>query len=147
MGISFSHQAQHFKLTGKKKLIEWILLVCFLEKKVLEDISYIFCDDAFLLTLNKRYLKHNTLTDIITFDYSSRKKLQAEIYISIDSVRANAVIYKVSFMEELRRVIIHGVLHCIGFTDKTHRKRALMRKMEDRYLQLYREMFQVSRET
>jgi probable rRNA maturation factor len=140
MGISFSNQSHKFTLTGKKKLIEWILLVCFLEKRVLEEINYIFCDDTFLLMLNKQYLKHTALTDIITFDYSTRKKINAEIYISIDRVRANAATYKVSLAEELRRVMIHGVLHCIGFTDKTNRTRAVMRRMENKYLLLYSEM-------
>lgn len=140
MGISFSNQSNNFTITGKKKLTEWILLVCFLEKRVLEEINYILCDDTFLSTLNKQYLKHTALTDIITFDYSTRKKINAEIYISIDRVRANAATYKVSLSEELRRVMIHGVLHCIGFTDKTKRTRAVMRRMENKYLQLYSEM-------
>lgn len=140
MGISFCNQSNNFTITGKKKLTEWILLVCFLEKRVLEEINYILCDDTFLSTLNKQYLKHTALTDIITFDYSTRKKINAEIYISIDRVRANAATYKVSLSEELRRVMIHGVLHCIGFNDKTNRTRAVMRKMEDKYLLLYSEM-------
>lgn len=140
MPISFDYQFRKHLLSNKSKIINWILLVCYLEKKEVDSINYIFCDDDFLLKLNQQFLKHSTLTDIITFDNSSKRKIAAEIYISTQRVRENAQKYSTSFNEELRRVIIHGVLHCIGYSDKSTRNQLIMRKKEAEYLQLFTEM-------
>ncbi|MEP7129110.1 MAG: rRNA maturation RNase YbeY [Chitinophagales bacterium] len=129
-----------FRLPKQRKVVDWILLVSFLEKRIVDDLSYIFCDDPFLLKLNKQYLYHSTYTDIITFDYSSNKKLAGEIYISTERVRKNAASFESTFEEELRRVMIHGVLHCIGYSDKSKRDQLKMRKKESEYLILFNEM-------
>lgn len=140
MPISFDYQYRKHLLSKKSKIINWILLVCYLEKKEVESIDYVFCDDAFLFKLNQQFLKHSTLTDIITFDNSTKRNIAAEIYISTERVEENAQKFKTSFNEELRRVIIHGVLHCIGYSDKSPRHQLIMRKKEEEYLQLFTEM-------
>jgi rRNA maturation RNase YbeY len=140
MPVSFYSQETNFKISGKKRVIDWLLLVCYLEKAELNDVSYVFCTDEYLLQLNKNYLRHATYTDVITFDYSKNNKISAEIYISPERVQENAFKYKSSPEEELRRVMIHGVLHCIGYNDKTIASKVLMRKKEKRYLQLFHEV-------
>ncbi|MGC6490821.1 MAG: rRNA maturation RNase YbeY [Flavobacteriales bacterium] len=105
------------------------------EKMNLGVINYIFCDDSYLLEKNQIFLKHNTLTDIITFDYSEKKVLNADIFISIDRVKENAINFVVPFDSELRRVMIHGILHLIGYKDKTDKEKVQMREKEDFYLE------------
>ncbi len=108
------------------------------EKTRLEQLQYIFCSDEYLLEINKQHLNHNYYTDIITFDLSETPDaVTGEIYISIDRVKDNAQTYKVSFKQELLRVIFHGALHLCGYKDKTEKDQALMRKAEDKYLQYY----------
>ena len=105
------------------------------EKMNLGVINYIFCDDSYLLEKNQIFLKHNTLTDIITFDYSEKKVLNADIFISINRVKENAINFVVPFDSELRRVMIHGILHLIGYKDKTDKEKVQMREKEDFYLE------------
>ena len=108
------------------------------EKTRLAQLQYIFCSDEYLLEINKQHLKHNYFTDIITFDLSETPDaVTGEIYISIDRVKENAQTYKVSFKQELLRVIFHGALHLCGYKDKSEKDEALMRKAEDKYLQYY----------
>lgn len=107
------------------------------EKKGLGTINYIFCSDKRLLEINRTYLKHDYLTDIITFDLSEGLATTAEIYISIDRVKENARNNKVSFKNELHRVIFHGALHLCGYKDKKKEEIAEMRQKEDHYLALY----------
>ena len=95
------------------------------------DINYIFCDDNYLLNLNQEYLHHDTLTDIITFDYVEGKRLNGDIYSSIERVRENSVIFSVPFEQELLRVLSHGVLHLCGYKDKTSEEAAVMRSKEE----------------
>lgn len=103
------------------------------------DLSYIFCNDAFLLEINKNFLDHDTYTDIITFDLSENKKdLQGEIYISIPRVRENAKTFKTTYTDELHRVIFHGVLHLCGFRDKKEKDQKIMRENEDYCLEQYK---------
>ena len=104
-----------------------------LREKKAGEINYVFCSDKFLLGLNKKFLKHNTLTDIITFQYTS-KKLSGEIFISIPRVKENAKKYKTPFENELYRVMIHGSLHLCGFKDKTTAQKKKIREKEDYYL-------------
>ena len=108
------------------------------EKKILGNLTYIFCSDAYLLKINQEYLKHDYYTDIITFDLSaSAKSVEGEIYISVDRIRENARKEGVSVKEELHRVIFHGALHLCGYKDKTQKDKSEMKRMENRYLKGY----------
>jgi rRNA maturation RNase YbeY len=132
----FSHKTR-YKLKNPRKVTSWIKHVVEKEGAVVQEINFIFCSDSYLLTLNQGFLKHNTLTDIITFDNSeSDYSLAGEIYISIDRVRENAAKFKVQFEDELDRVMIHGVLHLLGYKDKKPPEKALMRKKEEACLSL-----------
>ncbi|WP_435578607.1 rRNA maturation RNase YbeY [Gilvibacter sp.] len=101
------------------------------------DISYLFCDDDHLLKVNKQYLDHDTLTDIITFDYTFGKTVSADILISLERVADNAADFKVTYDQELARVMAHGVLHCMGFKDKDDADQVLMREAEEKAIQLF----------
>jgi len=137
MPIRFFSEDTDFALAHPRKTSAWISQTARKEKSEIKEINYIFCSDSFLLDLNQDYLEHDTLTDIITFDYSASKKdLEGEIYISIDRVSENAFKFKRDFEEELHRVIIHGVLHLAGYKDKKPSDKAIMRKKEDTYLSL-----------
>jgi rRNA maturation RNase YbeY len=107
------------------------------EKATLTSLNYVFCSDEYLRGLNIQYLNHTTFTDIITFNYGSPKAIEGEIYISVDRIKENAEKFGVDFNSELRRVIIHGVLHLIGYKDKSKTEKSLMRKKEDTYLSLW----------
>ena len=108
------------------------------EKKPLAELQYIFCSDAYLLEINRQFLRHDYYTDIITFDLSEKNHpVNAEIYISVDRVRDNAANFDSSLRNELHRVIFHGALHLCGYTDKTPLAVKEMRKMEEKYLALY----------
>lgn len=136
-GIDFFSQDISFKVPRPRKTKQWIRQVVISEKKQLAHLNYIFCSDEYLSTINRQYLKHKTLTDIITFDTSdSPERIEGDIFISIERVRANAEALKSAFDEELHRVLIHGVLHLIGYTDKSPREKSRMRKKEDAYLSL-----------
>ena len=104
------------------------------EGYILDEINYIFCDDAFLLKLNIEYLNHDTLTDIISFDNSIGKIIQGDIFISVERVADNAKDFNVSLDEEMHRVMVHGVLHYCGYKDKSESESKLMRQKEDYYL-------------
>ena len=136
--ISFFSENITYKLKDKRKIQKWIKLVIEGEKKKACDINYIFCDDAFLVEMNIKYLNHDTLTDIITFNYNeeSENSINGDIYISIDRVKENSVEYDVPFNTELDRVIIHGVLHLLGYKDKTKADKNTMREKEDNSLSL-----------
>jgi rRNA maturation RNase YbeY len=135
--ISFQNQSIAFQLKEKTKLKLWIKSIIEKEKHALGDINYIFCSDDELLEINLKHLNHNTLTDIITFDYVEGKTVSSDIFISIDRVTENAKKFEVSFEEELRRVLIHGVLHLCGYKDKTKADAELMRKKENWALKLF----------
>jgi probable rRNA maturation factor len=108
------------------------------EKKKLGNLSYIFCSDEHLLTINKDFLKHDYYTDVITFDLSSSKnEIEGEVYLSVDRIKDNAKQLKVSFKEELHRVIFHGALHLCGYKDKNKTDQVQMRLAENKYLKLY----------
>jgi rRNA maturation RNase YbeY len=102
----------------------------------LKSLSFIFCDDEYLKKINVRYLEHDYYTDVITFDYSEKREIKGDVFISIDRVKENAKKYKVSFNEELFRVIIHGVLHLCGFNDKTAKEKKEILKQENHFLGL-----------
>ena len=105
-------------------------------KQVVKDLNFIFCDDEFLFEINNTYLRRDSLTDIITFDYSNKNNISGDIFISIDRVKANALSFNESFEDELKRVIIHGVLHLLGYKDKSKKEKKIMREKEDFYLSL-----------
>ena len=115
---------------------KWIDNVVKKEKYVVSDISIIFCSDAYLLQINQQYLNHNYYTDIVTFDYSEKGKISGDLFISIDTVESNSKKFSTNFMNELHRVIIHGILHLLGYNDKSEDETVIMRKKEDQYLSL-----------
>ena len=131
--ISFNYETD-FLLDNEEEISSWVLKVISLEGFKVEEVNYVFCNDAYLHKLNVQFLNHNTLTDIISFDYSIGKIIQGDIFISTERVKENAKDFNVSFEEELHRVIIHGVLHCCGYKDKTEEEIKLMRNKENHYL-------------
>jgi rRNA maturation RNase YbeY len=118
------------------KTRNWIKKSISTEEKKTGEISFIFCSDEYLLGINRQYLEHDYFTDIITFDYVENNIISGDIFISIDRVRENASEFQVSFQNELNRIIIHGVLHLIGFKDKSATDKRLMTNKEDFYLGL-----------
>jgi probable rRNA maturation factor len=132
MQIHFFSENVDFKLEEKIKIKNWIKKIILQEKKNLDTLNYIFCDDAYLLEINQEYLDHDTYTDIITFDNGeSDKDIEGDIFISIERVRENAFNLNIGFQQELKRVIIHGVLHLLGYKDKTEKEQKTMRQKED----------------
>ena len=115
---------------------KWLEKVIDRENKKLGQIVYIFSNDNYLLKNNIKFLKHDSLTDIITFDYCNNDIISGDILISIDRVIENAKIYKVTFLNELDRVMVHGLLHLLGYNDKTKKERKIMTSKEDFYLQI-----------
>jgi len=133
--IIFHSEDIEFELDQQEQTKRWITEVIERENGKLHFLNYIFCSDAYLLKLNQDYLQHDTLTDIITFPYRE-DVIESDIFISIERVKENADLLNTSFREELMRVIIHGVLHLLGFPDKTKEEKELMRKKEDEVLLL-----------
>jgi len=131
------HYENNFILEDSEKIRIWIEDVIKKEKKIVGDITYIFCDDDYLLERNKEFLNHSTLTDIITFNYCIDNNISSDIMISIDRVKENSTIFENSFNEELKRVMIHGILHLIGYNDKSEEEEELMRKKENFYLNMF----------
>ena len=125
-----------FKIEDTKALSHWISEIILHENHELGDLTYVFCDDAYLHKLNVQFLNHDTLTDIISFDNSLGKQIHGEIYISVERVKENARTYQVAFLEELHRVIIHGVLHFCGYKDKTKKQQETMSCRENEALDL-----------
>ena len=134
--ISFNYETE-FQLDNENQIIEWLSRVILSEKKKEGDINYIFCDDEYLVEINQQYLNHDTLTDIISFDYSVGNELHGDIFISIERVKENAVDFNVSLDEELKRVMVHGVLHYCGYQDKSESDELLMRSKEDEKIKMF----------
>ena len=133
--IRFFKEDVRFRLLKQKELSKWITSAAISHRFKIKEINYIFCSDKYLLNLNKKFLKHNFYTDIITFDNSSEKKtISGDIFISYESVKTNSKKFNSSLKDELHRVMIHGVLHLIGFKDKTPEDQKAMRKAEDEWL-------------
>ena len=125
-----------FQLPNEQEVRAWLEIVLDQEDRELGEVSYIFCDDEYLYDLNVKHLNHNTLTDIISFDYSLGKVVSGDIYISVERVDENARDRGIEFDDELHRIIVHGMLHYIGYKDKSESQRKTMRKKEDYYLSL-----------
>lgn len=134
--ISFNYETE-FELPNEEQLSNWLSQVILSENKKEGDINYIFCDDEYLLNLNEQYLDHDTLTDIISFDYTVGNELHGDIFISIERVRENAQDFNVTFDEELKRVLAHGILHYCGFKDKSVEDEQLMRQKEDEKIKMF----------
>jgi rRNA maturation RNase YbeY len=131
MAILFQNQEIQFKLSDKIKIKSWIKTIVELEKKILGQINFVFTSDAELLKTNIEFLNHNTYTDIITFDYCEGKLINGDIIISIERVKENAQKFKVDFDSEVKRVIIHGVLHLCGYKDKSTKDTEVMKGKEN----------------
>lgn len=134
--INFYSESQ-FQLKEKKLHLEWLKKVISSEGKRLGEISFVFCDDDFLLEINQKYLNHDTFTDIISFDNSIGKILHGDIFISIERVAENAKSFEVSFDEELRRVLAHGVLHLGGYKDNSQEEKKEMRQKEEEKMKMF----------
>lgn len=133
--ISFNYE-NDFHIGNTQTLQSWIEGVISSENLELGEINYIFCDDDYLHNLNVEYLDHDTLTDVISFDYTVGNIIQGDIYISTERVADNAHDFEVAFSEELHRVMVHGVLHYCGYKDKTEAEAEAMRSMENHYLKV-----------
>jgi rRNA maturation RNase YbeY len=132
------HQLMTVTLINRTRLKDFLRKMIAREGKKLVTIDFIFCSDKYLQRINKEYLDHDDLTDIITFELSeSGTALTSEIYISVERVKENAAIFKSSMQKELHRVMFHGVLHLCGYGDKTAKEKMVMKGKEDQYLQKY----------
>lgn len=134
--VTYNFENIDFKFKGKAKNNAWLRLVAESEIRRLGDINLIFCSDNYLLDINQKFLQHDYFTDIITFDYCEGERLKGDLFISIDTVRANAEEFGEGFERELNRVIVHGVLHLIGYDDHTKADQKQMREKENYYLSL-----------
>ncbi len=133
--IDFNYLTK-FELADEQKVTSWLEFVLDEEDRELGEVSYIFCDDEYLYDINVKHLNHNTLTDIISFDYSLGKVVSGDIYISVERVDENAKDRNIDFSDELHRIMVHGLLHYIGYKDKSESEIKAMRKKEDYYLSL-----------
>jgi probable rRNA maturation factor len=136
--IRFFSEDIPFTLKNKTGCRKWLNAVILEEGKKGRDINYIFCSDEYLLELNKTYLQHNSFTDILTFPYPDDKKtLSGDIFISIERVKDNALIFHQDFENELKRVMVHGLLHLIGYSDHELQEKAVMTERENHYLEQF----------
>jgi probable rRNA maturation factor len=134
--IIFNYETE-FQLDNEQKYQDWLTEVIESEDKEEGEINYIFCDDDYLYEINVQYLEHETLTDIISFDYTLGNLISGDIFISIERVKDNAQDFGVSFEEELKRVMVHGVLHYCGYKDKTEADENLMRAKEEEKMKMF----------
>lgn len=131
------HYESTFELENASYYSDWITRVIVSEGFRLNELNYIFCEDSYLLEINRNYLNHDTFTDIITFDYSQGNELGGDIFISVERVKENAEIFEVNVDIELKRVMAHGVLHMMGYNDKSELESELMRKKENEKIELF----------
>ncbi len=134
--IDFFYEEVSEKQIDEKRVQTWISKVIVDYNFLLGPINYIFCNDDYILDINKKYLNHDYYTDIITFDYCEDKTISGDLFISLDTVLSNSQAFNTSYSHELHRVIVHGVLHLLGFKDKTNQEALEMRKLEDKALSL-----------
>jgi len=134
--IEFNYETD-FELKDEAAYADWLARVIESEDKTEGEINYIFCDDEYLLAKNIEFLNHDTLTDIISFDYTMGNLISGDIFISVERVKENAADFNVPFEEELKRVIVHGVLHYCGYKDKTPEDEQLMRAKEEEKIALF----------
>ena len=134
--VSYFLEDVKFEFKHKRVNNAWLKMVAESEVKKLGNINIIFCSDNYILDVNMKYLQHDYFTDIITFDYCEKNILSGDLFISIDSVRENSIFFKTEFADELNRVIVHGLLHLIGYDDHTEADQKVMREKENYYLEL-----------
>jgi len=132
--IRYFFEDTSFKFSGRRNNSTWLKNAVTEEGKKLGDVNIIFCSDPYLLEINKQYLGHDYYTDVITFDYCENDIVSGDVFISVDTVRDNAAFYKAEFKDELSRVMVHGVLHLLGYDDHTEPDQKTMRSKEDYYL-------------
>lgn len=137
--IAFHSEGISFVLENERKIAEWLVAVAKEEGKRIAELNYIFCSDEYLLQMNIEYLQHDTLTDVITFQYAD-EVVHGDVFISEERTRENAAKFEVTTQSELCRVIVHGLLHLIGYGDKTNEEAVLMREKENQYLGLLSEL-------
>ena len=135
--IFFYNEDVKYLLLKKRTIRTWLSFVAKEEGRGVEKISYIFCSDDFLLSVNEQYLHADYYTDVITFDYCEENRISGDIFISVDRVKENAKLYEQPFFREMLRVILHGLLHLCGYKDKTEKDEKKMREKEDYYLQKF----------
>ncbi|MDR2409175.1 MAG: rRNA maturation RNase YbeY [Bacteroidales bacterium] len=135
--ICFYNEDVNYVLVSKQKIRSWLSQVIEQEQKELGRVSYIFCSDNYLLTMNRQYLKASYFTDVITFDYTEGRVISGDVFISVDRVKENAKFYQQRYFQEMLRVILHGILHLCGYKDKTAQEIKQMREKEDYYLQKF----------
>ncbi len=141
MSIRFFNEDVNFPDIRKRIVSAWLKEIISLHDKKVGDISVIFCSDSYLLDVNKQYLEHDYFTDIITFDYVEGNLISGDIFISVDRVLENSTLFKVSFSEELHRIMAHGVLHLLGYKDKCDEDKVMMTEKENFSLQLLSDKF------
>ncbi|MFD2942259.1 rRNA maturation RNase YbeY [Flavobacterium notoginsengisoli] len=134
--INFNYETD-FTLGDEQAFSDWLSAVIVSEGKNEGEINYIFCDDEYLHKINVEYLDHDTLTDIISFDYTVGNELNGDIFVSVERVADNAKDFNVSFAEELKRVLSHGILHYCGYKDKTDEEAQLMRRKEEEKMKMF----------
>ena len=134
--INYNYETD-FSLGNELSFTNWILRIIAHHQYEIGEINYIFCNDEYLHKINVEFLNHDTLTDIITFDNSLGKEIHSDIFISVERVKDNAQDYDVSFDEELKRVMIHGILHLVGFKDKTTTEANKMRELENNAINMF----------
>ena len=131
------HSEVEFRLADLDKYSDWVSRVLSSEGRLGLTIAYIFCSDDYLLSMNRKHLNHDTLTDIITFDYGEGREVAGDIFISVDRVQENAQTYGVPFLNELHRVMSHGLLHLCGYDDKSDKEKNVMRTKEEEKMKLF----------
>lgn len=134
--ISFNYETD-FELNNEPAFSKWLSAVILSENKKEGEINYIFCDDDYLLVINQQYLDHDTLTDIISFDYSVGNEINGDIFVSVERVKENAFDFNVTFLEEIQRVLVHGILHYCGYKDKTESDELVMRAKEEEKMKMF----------
>ena len=134
--INFNYETD-FNLENEEAVTSWLGKVITSENKKEGEINYIFCDDEYLHKINVEYLNHDTLTDIISFDYSMGNELHGDVFVSVERIKDNASDFNVSFEEELKRVLVHGILHYCGYKDKAETEELLMRSKENEKIAMF----------
>lgn len=134
--INFNYETE-FLFENEEGYSNWITKVIASENKKVGEINFIFCDDEYLHKINVEHLGHDTLTDVISFDYTIGNEIHGDVFISVERVKENAIDYNVSFDEELKRVLVHGVLHYCGYKDKSEKDALLMRSKEDQKIAMF----------
>lgn len=134
--INFFSEEIEFSIEKEKEISKWLNEISLENKRTISNINYIFCNDEYLLEINKEHLNHDYYTDIITFDLSESDEIESDIFISIERVKENSTNQNTSFTKELQRVLVHGLLHLIGFDDKNIEQKKIMREKEDSCLSL-----------